>query len=202
MPNNGTRRAVSYGNMTFHNNNRNRNNITNWKQVPSYVSHTTKRKSGLRNLSPNQEYFNLITKRNKLPGVKTEEEYLANMEKNIEEGREAVARGNLSQENFNSVTQNMMNSWKSNMAKAQRLRQSKLNIIQKNLRGHNTRRLNAQRLSSNFAKMVANVELNNTNVNANYKRKVRNAINRNFNSRKNTMRKKYFNREFEKMFGL
>jgi hypothetical protein len=43
-------------------------------------------------------------------------------------------------------------------------------------------------------------ELNNTNSNANYKKKVRNTINRNFNSRKNTMRKKYFNAEFAKMF--
>ncbi len=200
MPNNNIRKTSFSNTMKLIYNNSNRNNIKNWKKVPSYVTHTAKRKAGIRNLSPNQEYINTIKKINQLPGVKTEEEYLANMEKNMEEAREAVARGNLSQEDFNSVRENMMSSWKANMAKAQRLRKTKLNKLQGNLKSHNTRRLNAQRLSSNFAKLVANVELNNTNSNANYKQKVRNTINRNFNSRKNTMRKKYFNAEFAKMF--
>ncbi len=216
MPNNRTTRrapkSISFGNNSYYNKPRNNNNIWASKPVGHHVSHYMKWTPetnivGIRpknaqyrseNTRYNKTYYNHLKKIYNLSKTETEEEFMA---KTIEGYKNALESG-YSQEQINSWVQNEFKDWKKRRPIAERERLSSLASEQSKIQPELKRRENMQQMSANFAKMVANIELNNTNTNANYQRKVRNALNRNFNSRKSNTRKNYLNREFKKMFGL
>ncbi len=216
MPNNGTRRAprsISYGNNSYYNKPRNNNNIWASKPVVRHESRTMKWKNGKRNekkkeygRNSNLYYYNLLTSPesyNRLPAVITEEKIRSQTDSRLKNLQEQFENGAYTPEEFNEYKQSILedvepNAIKQEIANSYKKRQ---NIIKRNTASHLKRRNNAQKISANFARIVANVELNNTNNNATYEKKIANAITKNFKTRYNNYNlKPYVELELRKMF--
>ncbi len=153
----------------------------------------------------NLYYYNLLTSPesyNRLPGVITEKDIRNKVDNSLKTIQEELERGKYTPEFANEYKEYVLGQLEPNAIKQEiaNRNQERQNIIKINTASHVKRRNNAQKISANFAKIVANVELNNTNNNTNYKKKVQNAINRNFKTRHNGTRKAYLEIELRKMF--
>jgi hypothetical protein len=167
--------------------------------VNKYTLETKTRKASNHN---NGEYIRSLKAQSGILPKQTEEEYKIEMNKELANARASVAAGTLSQENYNSVTANMLRNWRKTMEKQQRLQKLQSNRIQKNIQQHLARRQQAQNNSAEFAKLIESINMNNititenNNGNQQFKNKVRKAI----NAITNTTKKRAFNAQFDKFF--
>ncbi len=203
MPNNGTRRApksISFGNnVPITNKNTRKSEVKKWKNG----QRNAKKKELGRD--SNLYYYNLLTSPesyNRLPAVLTEKEIRNKVDFSLKGLQEQFENGAYTPEEFNEYKQYILEDLEPNAIKQAIANKNKnrQNIIKRNMTSHLKRRNNAQKISANFAKMVANVELNNTNNNTRYKKKIQNAIERNYKTSYNGTRKALLELELKKLF--
>ncbi len=198
--NNGTRKkTLRFSNNTKKNNTTRTNSQTiNWYPESNTIIKVIPNNAKLRSKSThlNKDYYNRLQELNKYSKSETEEEFIA---KKREEYKNALESG-YSQENINSQIQNELKDWKKIRPRMERNRLGMLASKQLDVDRELKRRANMQQMSANFAQMVANTTLSNNNNNASYRKKIQNAINRNYNTRRNNIRKKYLDRSLKQMF--
>lgn len=169
------------------------------KTVP-YTSHTLKKnkqyyeKRNKYGNTPSQKYLNLLNQlQTHLNTPQTENEFIKSMAANEEKAR--VEYG-MSENDIKSMRANMITDWRKTIKK----QQTEISGIQKQINTLQKNSEKKQAYNSNYAKLLANINLNNTNTNNDYQRKIKNKINSTYKSNKNISKRSYFEKKLNEMF--